>query len=125
MKRDREETPGSEVAPSLMLPRVLEDDKRMLAGRREDSYIKRIPQRPYDILLRETHVGEKVREAKCRPKLDGHTHSRLSVICIIKEKKKRKSEKERESGSKNILYVYSYGLSIFEAVKRILDIIRI
>lgn len=55
---------------------------------------------------------------KCRPKRDGHTHSRLSVICIIKEKKKekegekRESEKERERKKKQdyIVRIYSYGL---------------
>lgn len=40
---------------------------------------------------------------KCRPKLDGHTYSWLSVICIIKKKeeeRERESEREKESERK-------------------------
>lgn len=47
----------------------------------------------------------KVRDEVQAKKLDGHTHSRLSVICIIKEKRKRKRETAKEKRNKKQEYI--------------------
>lgn len=46
-ERDREETPGSEVAPPLVHPRALGDDKGTATGRRGPRAERPRPRRPY------------------------------------------------------------------------------
>jgi hypothetical protein len=123
-----------------MHPRALGDDERDDSGSARAVSRTAAPSAPLRAASSyETHVDEKVRDEVQAKKLDGHTHSRLSVICIIKEKRKRERErekecararerereKERETRSKSILYVYKLWTIDIEAVKRILGIIRI
>lgn len=96
VKRDREGTPGSEAAPPRVLPRALEDDEGNGRGtaraRRYDAPSASLCETTFE---RRTWGRKCV--WTCRPKLDGHTHSRLSVIYIIKKKEREKSEKEKVS----------------------------
>lgn len=90
VKRDREETPGS-VATLPFLVLSCGDDEGSGNGMTRTEKLPHVP----STSLRDVPSRD-ARECvtKCRPKRDGHTHSRLSVICIIKEEKKR--EKGRE-----------------------------
>lgn len=95
VKRDREGTPGSEAAPPRVLPRVLGDDEENGSGTTRASAIDVPSASLCEITFaRRTWMRKCVR--KCRPKLDGHTHSRLSVICIIKKRRRRERERKKE-----------------------------
>lgn len=74
-----------------MLPRVLEGDEDVQRDGEGEGHghALGIPvQHPF---------AARTWARKCRPKLDGHTHSRLSVICIIKEKKKKERKERRNA----------------------------
>jgi len=80
-----------------MHPRALGDDERDDSGSARAVSRTAAPSAPLRAASSyETHVDEKVRDEVQAKKLDGHTHSRLSVICIIKEKRKREREREKE-----------------------------
>lgn len=107
-EEEEEEIPGFEAALPPVLSRTTTVDDEGKASRSRSTAFP--PPLCDNHHLREIAHTTWTRKCvtKCKAKtVDGHTHSRLSVICIIKEKTKKKERKREKKMKKqeNILYV--------------------